>query len=200
MRCSLLQTLWGHTRPIRALVWRPAERLLDIVGGARLAITTCAVRWASSMCVAINYKAASGAGLKGGELSGSTFHQCACGLYIINQARPADASANSDDLRVAGNAFRDIDTQNVYGSRDTHAIGIQGGSRNVYERNVIDGAGGSGITFYQGVGQTMDSNVVRGNLVMNVRSAEPSRNQRGIEYAANIFRTRAHSQSGAPSL
>eukprot|EP01046_Picozoa_sp_COSAG06_P018640 COSAG06_NODE_1303_length_9931_cov_69.878255_10_plen_64_part_00 len=39
---------------------------------------------------------------------------------------------------------------------------MQGGSRSVYEHNIIDdGAGGSGITFYQGPGQEMADNVAR---------------------------------------
>jgi hypothetical protein len=54
---------------------------------------------------------------------------------------------------VSHNTFLHIDQENFYGSQDTHAIGIQGGSRCVYEHNYINGVGGSGITFYQGPGQ-----------------------------------------------
>jgi hypothetical protein len=76
---------------------------------------------------------------------------CACGLYTINQndAGTVDNSMNSNELIVSWNNFTSIDPFNYYGNKDTHAIGIQGGSRSVYEHNIIDGAGGSGITFYQ---------------------------------------------------
>lgn len=81
-----------------------------------------------------------------------------------------------------------------YGNGDTHAIGIQGGSWNVIEHNIIDGAGGSGITMYQGPDnrdgqppQDMHDNTVRFNVVANVfttksdPSASGASNQRGIE-------------------
>ena len=80
-----------------------------------------------------------------------------------------------------------------YGNGDTHAIGIQGGSWNVIEHNIIDGAGGSGITMYQGPDnrdgqppQDMHDNTVRFNVVANVfttksdPSASGASNQRGI--------------------
>ena len=55
---------------------------------------------------------------------------------------PIDNSMNSNDLVVSFNNFTAIDPYNYYGNGDTHAIGIQGGSRSVYEHNIIDGAGG----------------------------------------------------------
>lgn len=134
---------------------------------------------------------------------------CACGLYTVNQydAGMVDNSMNSNELTVSWNNFTSIDPFNYYGNKDTHAIGIQGGSRSVYEHNIIDGAGGSGITFYQvstdcteplsdgfdcssshgardcqGPGQEMRDNVARFNLIANVRDYEGKKNQRGIEF------------------
>jgi hypothetical protein len=95
---------------------------------------------------------------------------------------PIDNSLNSNDLVVSYNNFSSIDPFNYYGSKDTHAIGIQGGSRSVYEHNIIDGAGGSGITFYQGPGQEMKDNVARYNIIKNVRDYQGKKNQRGIEF------------------
>ena len=49
-----------------------------------------------------------------------------------------------------------IDTENYYHNGDGHAIGIQGGCRNLYEHNIIDGAGGSGI-HHHGDGHALES-------------------------------------------
>jgi hypothetical protein len=69
------------------------------------------------------------------KIENNTVSQCACGLCL-----------SADHVIVRGNTFLDIDTQNFYKNGDTHAIGIGGGSNQLYEHNLIDGAGGSGIT------------------------------------------------------
>ena len=76
---------------------------------------------------------------------------------------------------------------NFYENGDTGAVEVQGGLRNLFENNVVDGAGGSGFTFYQGGRQNMGDTVVRYNLVRNVHSRRPDRsgglrNMRGIEF------------------
>jgi hypothetical protein len=89
--------------------------------------------------------------------------------------------------------------ENFFGNRDTHAIGVQGGSRNLFEHNFINGSGGSGITFYQyGMPaayfqprQEMHDNVVRYNLVTNIWSAEVGdwalKGQHGIEAGGSHY-------------
>ena len=76
----------------------------------------------------------------------NTITQTACGVYLV----AFHTWQNSNDFYCGYNSFLDIDTMNNYANEDTHAIGVQGGSRNLYEHNVINGSGGSGITFYQG--------------------------------------------------
>ena len=98
---------------------------------------------------------------------------------------------------VAHNRFLDIDTENYYQNGDGHAIGIQGGCRNLYEHNVIDGAGGSGITFYQGPDskdgqptESMHDNTVRYNYVANIvkpRQHHQPKNQHGIETGGSAY-------------
>ena len=73
------------------------------------------------------------------------------GLYIVNQGRPADASANTNNVLVASNTVHDLDQwSNLYRSRDNLAFGIQGGVGNLFEKNIIFNVAGSCITFYQG--------------------------------------------------
>ena len=126
-------------------------------------------------------------------IANNTITQTACGVYLSAM----HTWQNSNDVTVRGNRFLDIDTENFYGNGDTHAIGIQGGSRNVFEHNLIDGAGGSGITFYQGPDnkdgqppQEMHDNVVRYNLVMNVVNRDMARqdkNEHGIECGGSRY-------------
>ena len=67
-------------------------------------------------------------------IANNTITQTACGVYLSAM----HTWQNSNDVTVRGNRFLDIDTENFYGNGDTHAIGIQGGSRNVFEHNVIE--------------------------------------------------------------
>ena len=165
-------------------------RLLDVNGGARVTLRNNSLKWASEEGISFNAKAGhvgSHPGTQGALVTRNRIEECACGLYIVNQndSAPLDAFpnyANSNDLVVSHNNFTDIDQENFYGNRDTHAIGIQGGSRCIYEHNRIVGVGGSGITFYQGPGQLMEDNVARYNTVLNVRDVEGKKNQRGIEF------------------
>ena len=74
---------------------------------------------------------------------------------------------------------------------------MQGGSRSVYEHNIIDGAGGSGITFYQGPDnkdgqppEPMHDNTVRYNYVANIvnlDNANQPKNQHGIETGGSAY-------------
>ena len=165
-------------------------RLLDINGGARVTLINNTLQYASSYGISFNAKAGHKGphpGTQGALVTQNRISHCACGLYIINQDDSCEDdqfpnSQNSNDLVVSYNTFTSIDQENFYGNRDTHAIGIQGGSRCVYEHNLIDGVGGSGITFYQGPGQYMEDNVVRYNTITNVRDFEGKKNQRGIEF------------------
>jgi hypothetical protein len=165
-------------------------RLLDVNGGARVTLRNNTLKWASQNGISFNSKAGHPGphpGTQGALVTRNRISECACGLYIINQNDSAKFGnfpnyMNSNDLVISHNNFTSIDPINFYHNKDTHAIGIQGGSRCVYEHNIIDGAGGSGITFYQGPGQLMEDNVARLNTILNIRDAEGKKNQRGIEF------------------
>ena len=128
-----------------------------------------------------------GPGAQNVTLVNNLITQTATGLYLVGLG----GWQTSNDLVVAHNRFIDIDTENYYHNGDGHAIGIQGGCRNLYEHNVIDGAGGSGITFYQGpdtkTGQppeAMHDNTVRYNYISNIVNLDNTnqpKNQHGIE-------------------
>eukprot|EP01052_Picozoa_sp_SAG31_P031984 SAG31_NODE_3457_length_4250_cov_4.490966_1_plen_377_part_00 len=122
-------------------------RPLDVNGGARVTLRNNTLRWGSDKCIGVNSHAGHPGphpGTQGMLITQNRLLDCACGLYTVNQmGNPIDNSMNSNDLVVSWNHFLSIDPFNYYGNHDTHAIGIQGGSRSVYEHNIIDGAGES---------------------------------------------------------
>lgn len=134
-----------------------------------------------------------GTGLRGGLIENNTIHQFATGVYFVSM----HTVQNSNHVLVRHNRFLDIDQENHYHNGDGHAIGIQGGSYNVFEHNLIDGAGGSGITFYQGPDnkdglptQDMHDNVVRFNQVLNIKNLDDvnqPKNQHGIETGGGVM-------------
>ena len=161
----------------------PVERVLDVVGGSVLTVSGCSMRYGSFSAIAINFKSAAGSGLQGGDIVNNSMSESGSGLYVVNQGRAFDASANTNRLRVSHNQIFDLDIENRYLSRDNLAIGIQGGVGNVVERNAIHNVGGSCITLYQGPGQIMENFVIRYNFCSNVTCKPGSgKNQRGIEY------------------
>lgn len=81
----------------------PVERVVDVVGGADVTVMGCSMRWGSFAAVAVNYKSAAGSGLEGGALLNSSLTESGSGLYVVNQGRPFDASANTNHFRVAYN-------------------------------------------------------------------------------------------------
>lgn len=158
-------------------VYGVGERHIRMASSSDLAVLDSHFQWAASMAITPT-------AVQRLLVQNNTIRQCACGLYTVG----LHTAESTNDMVVRGNRFVDIDTEDFYGNGDTHAIGLQGGSRNLFEHNVVDGAGGSGITFYQGPDsasgrppQEMHDNVVRYNTVMNIKSANPSRNQHGIE-------------------
>jgi hypothetical protein len=116
-----------------------------------------------------------------GRIMHNTITQNGCGVYLTTKFE----HQTSNDLLIANNTFRDIDPENFYHNSDTHAIGIQGGLRNVYEHNRIDRVGGSGLTFFQWHNVSMSHSVVRFNVISNVWNDDQAnyhKLQRGIEF------------------
>jgi hypothetical protein len=80
-------------------VYGPAERPLDIVGGARLEVSSCSFSWGSFSGVTLNFKSAPNGGLNGGRIVDNIFFQNANGIYYVNQANQGqDDTANSNDV------------------------------------------------------------------------------------------------------
>lgn len=75
----------------------------------------------------------------------NTISECACGIYIVNQGRANDTTANSNNLRISDNHIFDIDSCSYHDNHDTHGIGVQGGVGKVIERNLIISTGGSRV-------------------------------------------------------
>jgi hypothetical protein len=191
---------YAHHVIIRNLTLQgPAWEIVKAVGGHHITVMGNVIRWASFTGVSVgdvpfqdnrwNYSQGS-TGTDYLTVKHNLITQTATGVYTISM----HTWQNSNHLYVGYNHFIDIDTENNYGNGDTHAIGIQGGSWNLFEHNLIDGAGGSGITMYQGPDnqdgqppQEMHDNVIRYNVVKNVyttrsnSSISGASNQRGIE-------------------
>jgi hypothetical protein len=85
------------------------ERPLDINGGYRVTLRNNTLRWGSGNCISLNSHAGHPGhhpGTQGMLITGNRVSDCACGLYIINQAPiPIDNSMNSNDLVVSWNNF-----------------------------------------------------------------------------------------------
>ena len=174
----------------------PAWELVNLEGSHHITLATSLLRWASFSGVSfgdvpnigsnpLNYSLGP-VGAQHINIENNTITQTACGVYLIAM----HTWQSSNDATVRGNRFIDIDTENHYRNGDTHAIGVQGGARNLFEHNVIDGAGGSGITFYQGPDnkdgqppQEMHDNTVRYNYIANIVNLDNAnfrKNQHGI--------------------
>ena len=194
----------------------PAWEIVRAFGGHHIELVGNLIRWASFAGVSVgdvpfqesqwNYTLGD-TGTGHLTIKHNVITQTATGVYTISM----HTWQNSNHLYVGHNRFIDIDTENNYGNGDTHAIACQGGSHQIIEHNVIDGAGGSGITFYQGPDnkdgqppQEMHDNVIRYNLVMNIftlntnRSAKPGAgNQRGIEICDSHYQSNGTSYNNS---
>ena len=158
-----------------------AIQLISVEGSSHVDILNNTLRWAAFAGVALNDRQTASGGLNGGRIMHNVFKDTACGLYLC--AKFGDQSSN--DLLVANNTFEDIDPQNFYHNSDTHAIGVQGGQRNVYEHNHIDRVGGSGFTFFTWHNLSLSDTVVRYNTISNVYNHDQAnfpKLQRGIEF------------------
>ena len=151
-----------HTTVRNLTLQGPAWELVRATGGHHITLSENTLRWASFAAITLDDGGV--AGTQHMRIERNLITQTACGVYLIAM----HTWQNSNDLYCGHNRFIDIDTEDFYGNGDTHAIGIQGGSRNLFDHNIIDGAGGSGITFYQGPDnengtppQEMHDNVVR---------------------------------------
>ncbi len=101
------------------------------------------------------------------------------GIYAV-----AGGEAGSTDRHnrwlVEGNLIHDI-----AGSGDAHGIGWQSGSDNVFRRNFILRAAGSGITMYAWRHQENSRNVIEDNVILNVVRKSVEGGQRGIELSGD---------------
>ena len=127
----------------------PAWEAVSVAGGHHIELTGNLIRWASFAAVSVgdapfqNNQWNNSLGPTGTDhlsITHNVITQAATGVYTIS----SHTWSNTNYLYVGHNRFIDIDTENNYGNGDTHAIALQGGSFNLIEHNVIDGAGGSG--------------------------------------------------------
>lgn len=111
-----------------------------------------------------------------GIIRGNYIHDCGNGIYFINQDYGNEF--NNNDWLVENNFIA-----NIRGTGDSHAIGIQGGTGNIFQNNYLYNAG-SGITFWNGKFQIMRDNIVRFNRVEHMGYyGSGNGNGRGIEFS-----------------
>lgn len=92
-----------------------------------------------------------------GMIKGNYIHDCGNGIYFINQGYGNEH--NNDHWTVENNYIA-----NIHGNSDSHGIGVQGGSGNLFQFNSIYNAG-TGITFWNDKNQIMQNNIVRFNRI-----------------------------------
>jgi hypothetical protein len=111
-----------------------------------------------------------------GIIRGNYIHDCGNGIYLINQGYGNEY--NNDYWTVEYNYIA-----NVHGTKDSHGIGVQGGTGSFFQYNSIYNAG-SGITFWNATDQIMRNNTVRFNKVDHMGYyGEGNGNGRGIEFS-----------------
>jgi hypothetical protein len=111
-----------------------------------------------------------------GIIRGNYIHDCGNGIYLINQGYGNEY--NNNYWTVEKNYIT-----NIYGTRDSHGIGVQGGTGGIFQYNSIYKAG-SGITFWNGKYQEMRNNIVRFNRIDHMGYyGDGNGNGRGIEFS-----------------
>jgi hypothetical protein len=101
-------------------------------------------------------------------------HDGSNGIYFINQSGPD--SENHNNWMVENNII-----YNMQGNSDSHGIGIQGGTGNIFQNNIIYNCG-SGITFWNQTTQTMKDNTIRYNHIYHMGYYGDG-DYRGIEFS-----------------
>lgn len=118
-------------------------------------------------------------GTADGKVQFSEIHDVTDGILAI--ARPvALPEERHDRWLIEGNFIHDVS-----GSGDSHAIGWQSGSDNVYRRNYILRAAGSGITIYAWRDRENSRNLIEDNVIVDVVRKSNESNQRGIELSSD---------------
>jgi len=116
-----------------------------------------------------------------GAIRFNEIHDVAGGIITLaGGAGSAGGDFRHDGWLVEGNVIHD-----VYGSVDAHAIGWAAGSDNVFRRNFIYRAAGSGITIYAWKHQETARNLIEDNVVLDVIRRSIEANQRGIELSGD---------------
>jgi len=106
-----------------------------------------------------------------GIIRGCYIHNAGNGIYFINQGY--GNQYNNDGWLVENNYIA-----NISGTRDSHCIGVQGGTGSIFQYNHLYN-GGSGLTFWNDTDQIMRDNIVRFNYVKRMVYARG----RGIEFS-----------------
>jgi hypothetical protein len=114
-----------------------------------------------------------------GKVQFSEIHDVTDGILAI--ARPvALPEERHDGWLLEGNFIHDVS-----GSSDSHAIGWQSGSDNVFRHNFILRAAGSGITIYAWRDRVNSRNLIENNVIVDVVKRSMEGNQRGVELSSD---------------
>lgn len=116
---------------------------------------------------------------RGGAIRSSEIHDVTDGIYAVAAGGGASTDRH-DGWTVEGNLIHDIS-----GSGDSHGIGWQSGSDNVFRRNFILRAAGSGITIYAWRDKENSRNLIEGNVILEVVRKAGESNQRGVELSGD---------------
>jgi hypothetical protein len=114
-----------------------------------------------------------------GKILSNEIHGVTDGIYAVTRG-DRDSAERHDGWLVEDNYIHD-----VAGSGDAHAIGWQTGSDNVFRRNRIERAAGSGITIYAWRTHENSRNIIEDNEITDVIRKSVESNQRGIELSGD---------------
>ena len=114
-----------------------------------------------------------------GVIQYNEIQDVANGIYAV-AGGGAGSTDRHDGWLVQGNLIHD-----VAGSGDAHGIGWQSGSDNVFRRNFILRAAGSGITLYAWRHQENSRNVIEDNVIVDVVRKSVEDGQSGIDLSGD---------------
>ena len=114
-----------------------------------------------------------------GKIQFNEINSVSDGIYAIASGDSMNTDRH-DRWLVEGNVIHDVS-----GSGDSHGIGWQSGSDNVFRRNFIYRAAGSGITMYAWRYQENSRNLIEENVILDVVKKTIEGGQRGIELSGD---------------
>lgn len=160
---------------VRNLTILNSDRAIRVTGSTRTRIEYNELRWLSNMAIRVDGNSDSG------YITGNEIRDIANGIYLVSSNWLT--AENNDYWLISANRIHHVDQESYYESKDSHAIGVQGGNYIEIVSNELHHLPGSAVTFYNDYSQEQMGNWIHHNYIHDVKDLSTrDRNERGIEY------------------